>query len=397
MKTKLLFIVFSFILYLSFNTASALMLNPKDNVIINHYAKSAPFFRIFVNVEFHNNLELKDFNYLQRANLIFNANDVMDIIEGNSGIFQLRLRNYENLLKIPMIKNVEPILNYIERGIYQLHLQIKEPNGVNKPVYFDFTLPRSTNGKKIIDLDYSITIPPAKIETFYDEADNHWVRAHYNRLNYNDIIRFNVFFRTEVDILEMIDKSSYAIDPRISINDYKYDDKLVKYLKQGDKIIFAQNEIIEILDSLNFKNNSIKDSWEVIKDYIYSTIEYDTQKRDMYFGSQMVYTDMEQMYQDTIETLRRGIGACPDTVRLESAMLRSIGIPARPAGRQGHFYSQFYVPNVGWVDTSLIRDNIFLYVAPNHNDGPYVTWSEKIRVLTRRWEGHLKLESWFVD
>jgi hypothetical protein len=389
---KIVINIIIFIIFISISNICALKLNPKDSILINKYSKKVPFFRIFVNIEFHNNLELKDFDILQASGLIFDANTVMDLINKNSGIFEVRLRNYEKIIKIPIVKSVNPLLNYVEKGIYQLQLQIKEPHGVRKPVYFQITLPRDANGKQIIELDYSINLTPVKKEIIVDKANNQWLRVHYNNLNYDDIIRFNMYFRNKVDILKMLDMSSYLIDENITLNDYKYDDKLVNYLKQGDNIIYAQEDIIQIIDNLTFTTNSIKNNWEIIKKYIYDTIEYDTQKRDQYFGAQMIYTDMEEMYQNTIETLRRGIGACPDTVRLETAMLRSIGIPARPVGRQGHFYSQFYVPTVGWVDTSLIRDNIFLYVSPDHNDGPYVNWSEKIKVLTRRWDGFLKLD-----
>jgi hypothetical protein len=129
-----------------------------------------------------------------------------------------------------------------------------------------------------------------------------------------------------------------------------------------------------------------------LMEFIKRKVSYDKRKRAAYFGGRMVYTDLDLMYQDPEETLKRHLGACPDTSVLECAFLRARGIPCLTAGRFGHFFTLLYVPGRGWMSTSITPTGIPLIRSPGPDLVPYQSWKPKIPLKTAYWEARVRIE-----
>lgn len=362
-----------------------------DDLLINKFIHTIPFYKIYVYIEFNDNLTLKNFSELTSKYLIVEKKNISDIVKNKNGLFKIKLQNYNSIISNKFIKSIKPIFNYTEEGIYQIHFRVKEK--INEPIEFKITLPRDSSGKKILNLNYKINLKPVEEKIIKDEAENNWLIVSYSNINSNQELKFDAVFEYNVDLNKLINSSFFLLDDKINI-EYT-DDSIIlkKYLSEGNKICYSDKRIIELSDEINKKTNSIKKSVDYVKKFIKKNIKYDFKKKRDYFGGKMIYIQMDDMYQSTVQTLNRKIGACPDEAEIETAILRKLGIPARTAGRYQHFYAQIYVPEKGWIDTSLAQEQILLFISPDNNDYPFVNWNKKIKVQTTKWYGKLKIKN----
>jgi hypothetical protein len=138
---------------------------------------------------------------------------------------------------------------------------------------------------------------------------------------------------------------------------------------------------------------NVRQEYKRLAKFVKDSVVYDKGKRNQYFGGKMIYSDLDEMYQDNKVTLSRRLGACPDTSLLECAFLRARSIPCRIAGRFGHFYPLVYVPGRGWMSTSVTPTGIPLIEAPGPDHIPYQKWEPKIPLKTILLESQFRVET----
>ena len=131
--------------------------------------------------------------------------------------------------------------------------------------------------------------------------------------------------------------------------------------------------------------------WARISKYIKDNIPYDHQKRAEFFGGRKVYRSMAEMYDPPEVILERRVGACPETCLLEASLFRAVGIPARTAGRWGHFFTEVHIPGRGWVSTSVTPTGIPLIRDVDAEHLPFVSWDQEVAVQTTRWTGEVRI------
>ena len=109
-----------------------------------------------------------------------------------------------------------------------------------------------------------------------------------------------------------------------------------------------ESEAVALAETLTCTASSDIEALTAIFQYITSTITYDNEKAATVSGNYLPDID---------ETLSSGTGICFDYASLTTAMLRSVGIPARLAigysGTIRHAWIDVYIQSIGWVEKAV--------------------------------------------
>ncbi|HOK39630.1 MAG TPA: transglutaminase-like domain-containing protein [bacterium] len=374
--------LFLFCLFFNFSYSNTYLINSLQKI---------PSFKIYCSVDFNQPLNETQINKLKESKIKIYNQKIKELQNKKNGIIKILSSDFYKLKNLDFIKKINLITHYTEKGFYELHLIIKEENEKNleNEIEFEVALPRDSQWKKIISLNYKINKNAEKEKVRIDETNNRWLIVNFNNFKKDDILTFYSDFIYEVDLNKLVKTNSYTISENINISSEEKKD-MQNFLIEGNKIIFSEEKINKIIKEI--KTNTYKELNKNIKKYIRKNIKYDYEKRKKFFSGEMIYIDLLDMHQNTIETVKRKIGACPDTCELETALFRGCRVAARPAGRVGHFFSQFFIPTIGWINTSVITDEIFLYEAYNNDDCSFAKWNKKIKIQIKKWNGSVQFE-----
>jgi hypothetical protein len=190
--------------------------------------------------------------------------------------------------------------------------------------------------------------------------------------------------------LNQILKHHIRVSGDMTIDEYK---KVMKsndidtvFTLESPKIQFS-SYVSNIATNFN-GTNTIAFVWDKLTDILDKDIRYDWNKRSLFFSGRKTYNDIKDMYMTTKELGESKLGACPERSSLEAAVLRHLGISARTTTRLYHIFVEAYLPDITWVTTSGILNEIPLCVSPNHKQSYFVSW-EPGHPIKLKWEGGL--------
>lgn len=335
---------------------------------------------------------------LQEAGLRPVNRDWISVIGRREAIFSVRAFRLEEIEKGPLAEAVQPLENFFLHGFYRINFQVVDP-GAKGPLKLSVAGPRDGFGKKIIRIKERIRPDlPHTIRT--DASGNRWVDVTYPDMEKGSTIRFDFYFTYLVNVRRLLAHAlpkagrQAASRGKALSSDGRSPGSATEFLKSSEKIK-ADAAVIRkaALQEISGRADSPVETYCRLHDFMKKEISYDKTKRAAFFGGRKVYRDMKEMYQPATDTLRRRVGACPDTSILEAALLRAAGIPARTAGRWGHFYPELYIPEKGWLSPSVTPTGIPLIRDNNHRHLPFVRWSPRVSVQTTAWWGQVRIEA----
>lgn len=157
-----------------------------------------------------------------------------------------------------------------------------------------------------------------------------------------------------------------------------------KYLQTNENIKFC-NYVNEFAKGV-LVTDSLQKIWDNITRKLDADILYDWRKKADFFSGNLAYKDIKDMYLTCTQLSVMRVGACPERSALEVSMLRRLGIPARTVTRLFHIYAQVYVPQLGWVPTSVNARQIPLCESVGDDISYFVSWKPHHPVRIK-WEG----------
>ncbi len=272
-------------------------------------------------------------------------------------------------------------------GVYRVGFEVEAQEYMG-PLELQITAPREGFGKKLVYSD-QVVKPACSQNMTVDAAGNRWLRARLENVCQGESIKFTFWFRYDVNMAEILDHDLWLSGKPIGTEIPR---AVQPFLEPGHKI----DPDLPAAQAWAARGepgppDARKEYWRLAK-FVKRNVAYDKRKRAAYFGGKMVYSDLDLMYQDVDETLKRHSGACPDTAPLECAFLRARGIPCLTAGRFGHFFTVLYVPGPGWMSTSVTPTGIPLIRSPGPDLVPYQRWKPKIPLKTTHWEAKLRID-----
>jgi hypothetical protein len=303
-------------------------------------------------------------------------------------VFSSRLKNWMTK-RMPADLQGRLLERFTMTGVYRVGFKVEE-EGYQGPLSLEITGPRDGFGKKLIHSEFLVR-PNAPIRLYIDHTENRWFGVNYASIHHREIIRFYFAFKYLVDMATLLEHDLMLLD--------RYENGLIPedvhpFLKPGYKIDSNLPQAVQWAErGISGPPVNIRLEYSQLARFIKDTIAYDQQKRDQYFGGKAIFSNLDDMYQEITVTLSRGLGACPDTSLLECAFLRARGIPCRTAGRFGHFFTHVYVPNKGWMSTSVNPTGIPLIIAPGPDHIPYQKWWPPIQLKTSFLEVKTRIEA----
>lgn len=305
------------------------------------------------------------------------------------GVFRLPAGKLPRLQRLAGAREVIPLARFALRGMYEVNFEVVEP-GFEGPMRFSVSSPRPHHGIKLVSVEEMLH-PDELYAVRVDAAANRWVEVDYPWLEEGDELRFVFAFRLRVDLLEMLRQSVLTLPGRGVPAPLPETSPMRGFIRRGEKMEPDSEEIRSLARGLFGPLRAPRAIWNRMRDYLKRTVTYDGVKRSDFFGGRKVYRSMREMYDPPSILLQRRQGACPDTSVLEASLFRAMGIPARTAGRWGHFFSEVWVPDRGWVTTSPKALAIPIVVDPSPHHRPFVDWQPEVRVQTTRWSGYVRV------
>ncbi|MFC1834826.1 transglutaminase-like domain-containing protein [Thermodesulfobacteriota bacterium] len=350
-------------------------------------AERAPKLKVLVLVEGERPINLSDLTKLADSGLVPADRDPALVLGLHQAVFSTKIEKWMKKPRLPKGLTGRLLEKFIMTGIYRTSFSVEE-KGYNGPLSLEITSPREGFGRKLLAME-QIVRPRTKTETRVDGAGNHWFCAYYPDVKYKQTIRFHFAFQYLVDMAELLKRYIKLVDLK---NRKESPPGVSAFLVKGHKIDPLRLQAKQW--AFGGGSNSPDARWEYrrLHEFIKRNVTYDKRKRSEYFGGRAVYRDLDDMYQDLGVTLSKRLGACPDTCVLECSFLRARGIPCRTAGRFGHFFSLVYVPEVGWVSTSVTPTGIPLIMDPGPDHVPYQRWMPRIPLKTSLWDARIRIQ-----
>jgi hypothetical protein len=351
-------------------------------------AKLKPELKVLVLVESQRAISLEDLVALGELGLVPADRDPALLVGLRRAIFSTKLRKWINGPTLPDPMKGKLLDRFIMSGIYRIGFRVEKEEYLG-PLSLEVTTPRDGFGRHLL-FSENLTRPRAPSKTYIDLAENRWFRVDYPQVKYGQIIKLFFAFRYLVDMGALLDHDLMLVDP---FQEAPIPEEIQPFLNSGYKIDATLPQAVDWAMQGSSARLNVRSEYQRLERFLKDTVAYDKIKRERYFGGKMIYSDLDEMYQDIEVTLSRGIGACPDTSLLECAFLRARGIPCRIAGRFAHFYSLVYVPGKGWMSTSVTPTGIPLFIAPGANHVPYQKWKPHIPLRTILLQTQIRIDT----
>lgn len=366
----------------------ALLTEKYGGLDLKRLAAGYPSLKTIFLLAYDRELDLDRLTRLLSLNIVPVNGSLVDYLGRSWGIFHTSAGNLARLAPKLRAKAVVPLARFVMRGLYRIHFKIMEP-GFSGPLRFSVTTPKSSFGKRLLKVQDSV-YPKHPSSVRIDEGGNRWLDVELPEAKTGDILKLDFSALYRVDIKKLIHHSIYATAARPN-GELPADSSARAYLGSGAKITPEDEMVVDLAAKLFGQDRVPRRLWFKVNKYIKDNIPYDHKKRAQFFGGRKVYKGMADMYDPPRVILTRKVGACPETSVLEASLFRAVGIPARTAGRWGHFFTELFIPGRGWVSTSVTPTGIPLQVDKDANHLPFVEWSERIAVKTTRWTGEVRI------
>jgi hypothetical protein len=350
-------------------------------------AGHSPNLKVLVLVKSNRPLTLNDLAILAGKGFVPADRDPGLVLGPQQAVFAGHLGNWIKARPLPAHLSANVLERFAMTGIYRVGFKV-EARDYTGPLELQITAPRNGFGKKLVYSD-PVVRPACSHTMTVDSAGNRWLRARLDYVHYGEPIKFFFGFKYEVNVSKMLDHDLGLSGKPIGT---KIPPEVQPFLEPGHKI----DPCIPAAQAWASRGGpgppDARKGYRRLRRFIRRNVAYDKRKRAAYFGGQMIYSDLDLMYQDVDETLNRHSGACPDTTPLECAFLRARGIPCLAAGRFGHFFTVLYVPGRGWMSTSVTPTGIPLIRSPGPDLVPYQRWEPKIPLKTTYWEARVRID-----
>ena len=366
----------------------------QNRIDFSQVARRYPGFKAVALLAFDEELDLARAIKLLNMGVRPIGGRLIDPLGMKMAFFHLRAGTLDRLRESGLAKAVIPLSHFYMNGLYRLHFKVVEP-GFTGPLAIRVTTPRDGAGKYLVHLEDHLT-PQVPFTVSRDEAGNRWLEADFTELKEGQTAKFDFFFTYFVEVAEILEHS-LGMTPLGEEAQLEPGHPAAAFLGPAGKIDPTLPQIQALAEEVIGQETSPRVIYRRLRRYIEKNIPYDHRKRAAFFGGQMVYHDMDEMYQPPQMTLDRHRGACPDTILLEASLFRAVGLPARTAGRWGHFYTEIYYPGRGWVSTSVTPTGIPLIIDPDHNYTPFVSWDKPVALQTTLWSGAVRIEFGGLD
>jgi hypothetical protein len=343
-----------------------------------------------VRIQFGQPLSLEILAKLGKLGVFSHHGGPLQVLGRNEGVFFLGAANLPKLLRSPLAVKVNPLTNFRLAGLYRIHFKVVE-QGFQGKVSFRISSPREGFGKKLIYLEEQV-LPALNLTRQIDSAGNRWINVSLHVKEKTRHLKLNFYFIYHVDVAQILEHSLSMVPLNEPIGPV-VNSQALQMLKPSPKIDSASPRIRLMAKSLfgEGRHLSAHAKYRRVQSFVKNYLPYDHQKRARFFGGKMVYKSMAQMYNHPETTLDRGQAACPSVSILEASLLRASGVPARTAGRWGHFYTELYIPGRGWLSSSVTPTGIPLVRDVDYRHQPLVSWEPEIAVQTTMWGGNVKV------
>ena len=192
-----------------------------------------------------------------------------------------------------------------------------------------------------------------------DSAGNRWLETALEEAKEGDQLKLDFSCLYQVEVKELLEHAILMTPAQVS-PELDPGDPAAVFLGSGLKIRPELEGVAALAEEILGRERVPRRVWARISKYIKDHIPYDHQKRAEFFGGRKVYRSMAEMYDPPEVILERRVGACPETCLLEASLFRAVGIPARTAGRWGHFFTEVHIPGRG----------LGLHLGDPHRDPP---------------------------
>ncbi len=373
-RSVFLLSLMAFLFLIGFHTQVA---SQEKTLDWSRVARLKPELKVLVSIESEHALSLEDLASLGDLGLVPGDRDPALLLGMRRAIFSTKLKNWMNKRALPGHIKGKLLDRFRMSGIYRIGFRV-EKEGYSGPLMIEVTTPRDGLGKQLLFSDHLIQ-PQTPSRIYTDLAGNRWFRVDYPEVRYGQTMKLFFGFRYLVDMAALLDHDLMLVE---QIQDTPIPEEARPFLDSGYKIDANIPQAVAWAAKGKSSSINVRSEYRRLAKFLKETVAYDQKKRDLYFGGNAIYSDMNEMYQDIEVTLSRRLGACPDTSLLECAFLRARGIPCRVAGRFGHFFSLVYAPDKGWMSTSVTPTGIPLFIAPGPDHVPYQKWNPAIPLKT---------------
>lgn len=351
-------------------------------------ARRFPRFKTLVLTSFTHNLGLSDIQQLADLGAFPQSGGSLGLLGRDWQVLFTRAKDLHRLRASSLTAEVVPLTRFKTCGIYQISFKLVDDE-YSGPLGFKISMPRSGFGKELIHQELVLS-PSAEHTITKDSAGNNWLELILPEAKKGSQVNCDVAFIYQVDIAALLNHA-LAMVPLDEAPDLSAQSPARSYLQPSAKITSESPAVISLADDLFGREKAPRKLYQAILAHIKDNLPYDQEKRRLFFGGKMVYSDMSEMYNQPEVTLAAGKAACPSTSVLEAALLRAAGVPARTAGRWGHFYTELFMPGRGWLSTSVTPTGIPLVVDPDHRHQPFAVWNPSVKVQTTTWRGQVKV------
>ena len=358
---------------------------------LKDYLSKVPSTKIYVLIEFN--------NFIDDETLFFLKNNKIKPVPSfanksyknrNFGLFYIYYKQLRKIYKTEnrFIKNAYILNQYTATGYYTLKAKnSSEIDGISLKV----KLPYSKKAFELLDKKTSIT-GLVKSATTKKVIQNNKALVETSLKENQEIA-----FRNKVKYLISLEKGLegfIGIEGRdLYLKQYtelmlkEYSDIYREFTQLSNEKIISSDYVQSIIERLDTKQ-TISYIWKQIKRRLDKDINYDWEKRKLFFRGALPYKNIKDMYLNVEELSETRLGACPERTPLEISILRQIGIAARSSTRLYHIYTEIFIPDKGWITTSYILNEIPLCVSNNNRMGYFTSW-EPEHIINLKWSGIL--------
>jgi hypothetical protein len=388
MKRKKLLLLTRMIFIFFLVVSSSPVASQEKKLNWHRLAELKPDLKVLILVEGERPVSIKDLAVLAELGMVPADRDPALVVGLRRAIFSTKLRKWMVKPSLPSHLNGKLLERFVMSGIYRLGFRIEE-EGYAGPLSLEITAPRNSYGKRLL-FSENLIRPQASSSIRTDVAENRWFYADYPEVRYGQTIKIFFTFKYLVDMASLVDHDLMVVE---QFENASIPEEVRSFLAAGYKIDSHLPQAMDWAKQGGSGPPDARSEYRRLAKFLKETVTYDKVKREQYFGGKLIYSDLDEMYQEIEMTLTRRVGACPDTTLLECAFLRARGIPCRTAGRVGHFFSLVFVPGKGWMSTSVTPTGIPLFIAPGPDHVPYQRWSPPISMRTVLVEAKSRIET----
>ena len=346
-----------------------------------------PKLKIYLILSFNHQIGFRTIEMIKRRYgfVIANKNYYNEFLKHNELVFYGRYRNLKYLINNKKVKKIYLLTQYTAKGFYRL--DINSPKSIDD-ILLSFHQPFTKMGRELLTREPLFLATRYQILNNTNNLDIFMVNTDIKK---NQMVTYYTEIEFKIQLQQFLRKTIYSIGD-LSLQDYRqkmlddYPNLYNTYTNFSEKIHISPlvENVVKKIDS----NESIKDIWAYIEPILYEAIEYDTQKRRLFFSGNLPYDNIKDMYLTVTELSEKKVGACPEQSSLEVAVLRAVGIAARTATRLYHIYTEIFIPEIGWVTTSPTLNEISLCHSADEKQSYFVNWIPSHPIYLK-WSGVL--------